>query len=139
MEFTQIFQFLVLLVLLLVPIFTYRLFRKYFRGLSGFVLTVVVSALIMSFVVIVRWLGYDWYLEQQIAPLDRNSDGFWTLDEEATWTEQDFKNMSIYIGDGGGNVFAIFIYPAFSLLYSTLIVSLYWLVNLIQFKRTENA
>lgn len=111
---------------LLIPIFVSFVIRKRLQGVKGFFLVVAISSVIMSTITIAQVVIYNWNLEQKIAPLDRNGDGFWTPDEEATWTEQDHKNMRAYIGDGGRNVFAVFVFPIFSLLYSFLVVTVYW-------------
>lgn len=127
MTFGQLVQIAILIALLSVPVVVCFGIRKRFRGVKGFALAFVISATLMSAAVIVRWLGYDWYLEQQIAPLDRNGDGVWTPDEEATWTQEDKRNMDAYFGDGGRNVFAAIIFPAFSAAYSLAVVTIYWL------------
>lgn len=118
MEVSQFVYLVVFTALLAVPVFTCTLVRKRFRGLSGIALVVIVSSVVMSSVVIIQQLSYDWYLEQQIAPLDRNGDGFWTDVEQSTWTDQDYKNMEAHIGDGGRNVFSAIVFPIFSIVYS---------------------
>ncbi|MGF1461480.1 MAG: hypothetical protein ACFBSG_20940 [Leptolyngbyaceae cyanobacterium] len=108
-----------LLVLVLVPFITAFLVRQRFTGKVAFVGIVVVSSLMMSSLVIVQWWAYNAHLERQIAPLDRDGDGFWSTAEQETWTEQDRQNMAAYIGDGGRNVWAIGVAPVLSVAYST--------------------
>lgn len=127
MTLGQVIQIATFLALLFVPVIVCSGIRKRIRGFKGFALSFAISAALMSGAVVVQWVGYDWYLEQQIAPLDRNGDGFWTLDEEATWTKEDRRNMDSYFGDGGRNVFAAIIFPAFSATYSLAVVTIYWL------------
>jgi hypothetical protein len=139
MTSSQIIQTVVLLSLLSVPVFISFIIRKRFNGVKGFVLAFVISAGLMSGTVVFQWLSYDWYLEQQIAPLDRNGDGVWTPDEEAAWTKEDRRNMDAYFGDGGRNVFAAIIFPLFSAAYSFAIVAIYWLVTAVKHRRVKHA
>ena len=131
----QILHIAVYIVLSCVPVAVAYTVRKRLTGLVGFGLVVVLSSVLMSGVVIVQWLGYDSYLEAKIAPLDRNGDGSWSDDEIATWSEEDHKYMDSYIGDGGRNVFAAIIFPVFSLAYSFIVASIYWLVIYIRSRR----
>ncbi len=135
----QVIQIAILTALLSVPVVICVGIRKRFQGVKGFALAVAISAALMSGVVIVQWLGYDWYLEQQIAPLDRNGDGVWTPDEEATWTSEDKRNMEAYFGDGGRNVFAAILFPAFSTAYSLMVAGMYWWLMAVKQRRAEHA
>jgi hypothetical protein len=128
MPLGQIIQIAIFVALLSVPIFICLAIRRRFQGIKGFILAVVISTVLMSIVVIIQWLGYDWLLEQKITPLDRNGDGLWAPDEEATWTKEDRRNIDFYFGDGGRNVFAVFVFPALSAVYSLAIATFYWLV-----------
>jgi hypothetical protein len=111
---------------LLIPILASIFVRKRARGIKGFMLVIAISSVLMSSIAIAQVVIYNWTLEQKIAPLDRNGDGFWTPDEEATWSERDQKNLSGYMGDGGRNVFAAFVFPIFSILYSFVVTTVYW-------------
>jgi hypothetical protein len=73
-------------------------------------------------------MANDYYLELEIAKLDRDGDGFWSDDEQLTWTGEDRANLERHIGDGGRNVFSAIIFPIFSACYSLIIVSTWWLV-----------
>ncbi len=108
-----------LLGLMMVPWVTMVMVRKRFSGMTAFVLVVVISFAVISSAIMAQWWIYNGYLEQQIAPLDLDGDGFWSAAEKATWTEQDHQNMAAYIGDGGRNVFVFFVAPVLSLLYAT--------------------
>lgn len=138
MDINQIIQIITFLVLLMMPLICCVFVGKRFQGFSGLAISVVAAALIMSSLVLIQWLSYDWYLEQQITPLDRNGDGFWTNDERATWTDQDRKNMEVYFGDGGRNVFALMIFSVFSIVYSLLIGAGYWLIVAIRSRHSKN-
>ena len=124
--------------LLFVPIVLSALVRKRYVRIDGFLISVVLSSVLMSSTVIATWLVFDWRLEKKIAVLDRDGDGFWSPDEEASWTEEERHNMEVYIGDGGRNVFAVIIYPVFSVAYSFIVVGVYWFVSVFK-KRRENA
>ncbi|WP_438463450.1 hypothetical protein [Marinomonas sp. PE14-40] len=121
-------------VLFCVPFVVAYKVRKKSIGVFGFAKGVVFSTLIMSVIGIALWFGYSIYLEILISPLDRNGDGLWTPEEETTWTEQDRKNMDTFFGDGGRNIFAVFIFPILSLLFSFSIMTLYWLMHFIKSK-----
>lgn len=131
----QVIHIAVYIVLSFVPIAVAYKVRKRLTGVGGFGLVVVLSSVLMSGVVIAQWLGYDSYLDYRVSPLDRNGDGFWSDDEEATWSEEDHKNMDLYIGDGGRNVFAVIIFPMFSFAYSFIVSSIYWFVIYIRSRR----
>ncbi|NQD36872.1 hypothetical protein HPT27_07520 [Permianibacter sp. IMCC34836] len=114
------------LLLLLTPFIVLFFIKKSRNGYARLVISALLSAAFMSGVVIVNWFGYDFYLEQRIAPLDRNGDGIWTPEEEATWTEEDRKALSAHLSDGGRNVFSVFIFPIFSVVYSCIAVMACW-------------
>ncbi|BBM02056.1 hypothetical protein [Microbulbifer sp. GL-2] len=128
MEPVQIFYAAIYFLLLGVPFVVAYWVRKRAVSLRSFSLVVVVSAAIMSGVVIVQWLGYDIYLGYRVASLDRDGDGFWTAEETATWSASDQKYMDAYIGDGGRNVFAAIIFPILSVIYSLLASLLYFYI-----------
>lgn len=133
----QLIRIAIFVALLSVPVVVCFGIRKRIRGFKGFALSFVISAALMSGAVLGQWLGYSWYLEYQIAPLDRNGDGFWTPDEEATWTKEDRRNMDSYFGDGGRNVFAAIIFPTFSAAYSLAVVTVYWLFMAVKQRRDK--
>ena len=135
----QPIQMAILVALLAVPVVVCFVIRKRFQGVQGFALAVVISAALLSGAVIVQWLSYGWYLEQQIAPLDRNGDGVWTPEEEATWTEEDKRNMDTFIGDGGRNVFAAIVFPVLSAAYSLTVVTVYWIFMAVKRRRVKHA
>lgn len=112
-----------ILFALVIPLITTAIVRKRFSGMAAFGLIVVVSFLLMSGLIMAKWWVHHWSLEQQIAPLDRDGDGFWSAAEKATWTEQDHQNMAAYMGDGGRNVFAILVAPVLALIYSIMVAS----------------
>jgi len=128
MELRQAIILAIYIGVLAAPLFICFAVRKRTKSKIGFTLAVLFSAGLMSAVVLADWVGYDYYLEREIAPLDRDGNGFWTPDEEATWTIQDYKTLEAYIGDGGRNMFAAIIFPMFSVLYSVIVVSLFWLI-----------
>lgn len=130
-------QFVFVIGLLSVPVMVCVAVRKRFRGIKGFAAAVIASAALMSGAVIVQWWCYDWYLERQIAPLDRNGDGLWTPDEEVTWTKEDRRLLSTYHGDGGRNVFAVFVWPALSVAYSIAVAAMYWLALAVKRRRAK--
>lgn len=108
-----------LLGLMAMPWIIMVIVRKRFSRTTAFVLVTVISFAVLSSVIITQWWLHNGYLEQQIALLDRDGDGFWSAADKATWTEQDHQTMAAYIGDGGRNVFVFFVAPVLSLLYST--------------------
>ncbi len=111
-------------ILLIMPWAISALVRRYVTGFSAVVLTVGISVVLMTGLILALWWVDNWQLAQQIAPLDRDGDGFWSTAEQATWTAQDHKNMAAYIGDGGRNVFAFAIAPAFALMYSGMVAAI---------------
>jgi hypothetical protein len=115
-------------LLLVVPFGVAYWIRKRTTSVLGFILIVGVSSVLMSSVVITQWLGYDLYLDHKVEMLDRNGDGFWSAEETLTWSISEQRYVDSYIGDGGRNVFAVIIFPVFSLVYSLLASLLYLLV-----------
>lgn len=63
------------LPLLVIPVLLAFVIRKRIQGVGAFILIVGISSLLMSSVVIINVVIYNWYLEEQIAPLDRDGDG----------------------------------------------------------------
>lgn len=127
MSLEQMIYLVIAMLLLLVPLLLCYLLRKRSKGALAFMILVGMSAFIMSSVVIAQWAAFNWSLESKIETLDRDGNGVWSQQETDTWTEEDHKNMDTYIGDGGRNVFAVIIFPIVALIYSLLIVSLYWM------------
>lgn len=125
-------------VLLFVPVVTSALVQKKYARIAGFLLAAVLSSVLMSSAVITTWLVSEWRLEQRIAVLDRDGDGFFSPDEETTWTEEERHSMDVHIGDGGRNVFAAIIFPVFSAAYSFIVVGVYWVVSMFK-QRRKNA
>ena len=125
-------------LLLFVPVLTSMLVRKKFLRVGGFLLSVVLSSFLMSSTVVAHWLAFDWYLAKKIEVLDRDGDGFWSPEEEATWTTEERENLETHIGDGGRNVFSAIIFPVFSVVYSVVAAGVYWGVVTIR-QRKKNA
>ena len=134
----EILYIIIYISLLAVPFGVAYKVRERFKGGAGFCIIVVLSTVLMSSTVIALWIGNDWYLETEVAKLDRNGDGFWSQNETESWTPDEQKTMDSYIGDGGRNVFAAIIFPIFSLAYSTVMASIYWLVATLRM-RYKNA
>ena len=86
------------------------------------------SWVVMSLTVVTLWLTYDLYLAYKLDLLDINGDGTWSNKEMESWTEEDHNNLKRYYGDGGRNVFAVFIFPIFALVYSFLVTAIYWFI-----------
>ena len=135
MSLEQMIYIGIALLLLLVPLLLCYLLRKRSKGALFFIIIVGLSAFIMSGVVIAHWAGFNWVLESKIATLDRNGDGIFSQQETDTWTEEDHRNMDVYIADGGRNGFVFIMFPIVSLIYSLIIVSLYWLLSWLVQKR----
>jgi hypothetical protein len=89
----------------------------------------------MSTIVIFRWYIYDLYLDYQVSFLDRDNDGMWSGVEQETWSEEEIKYYNAHFADGGRNVFAIFMFPIFSFIYSTLSISIYWIILKVRRRR----
>ena len=94
-------------------------------GIKGFILAFIFSVLFMCLIVVLIWFINALILEYKISFLDRDGDGFWSTDEQSTWTEAEKQNMDRYIGDGGRNLFTFFLFPIFSIIYSLIITSIY--------------
>lgn len=110
------------------PFFVAYKVRKRIKGASALFLSIFLSFILMILFVFIPWLGFDWYLDFQVAKLDRNSDGFFAYDEIETWTQDEQATWDRYIGDGGRNTFLFMLFPIFSVVYSTVVGLFYWLV-----------
>ncbi|WP_339846667.1 hypothetical protein [uncultured Halopseudomonas sp.] len=135
----EIWYIATLIALLFVPFLLAYPIRGRFDSKRGLVLTIFLSAALMSGVVIANLAYNDWVLDQEIAVLDRDGDGFWSEEEEASWTEGEQRLMQSYIGDGGRNGFAVIIFPIFSFFYSTIVATLLWLAFHYIERRKSNA
>ncbi len=128
-----------LLIFLSMPFLVIVTVRERFNGFIGFALCAVLSSVLMATPGVVIWLGIDYHFEQKVAPLDRDGDGFWSDDEEATWTKEEKKHLEQYkryIGDNGRNVFALVLFSIFSTCFSFLVVSGWWLIAYFKQSRT---
>lgn len=122
------------IIALLVPIFVFYKLRTNFTGFTLYTYSIFISFFIMSSIAILRWYGYDLYIDYQISFLDYDGDGVWSSLEQSTWSDEENKYRDIYFNDGGRNVFALVIFPIFSLFYSIIIISLYWFIIRIKSK-----
>lgn len=82
---------------------------------------VMLSAFIMATLVIAAWYSLDLALEQHLSTLDKDGDSVWTEEEQRSWSETDWRYYHLAIGDGGRNVFAVFVFPIFSVIYPALV------------------
>jgi hypothetical protein len=80
------------------------------------------SAAIMSLTVICLWWFLDHALTDQLPALDRNGDGNWSQSEQASWSERERACYELALDDGARNLFALYVYPVFSLTYSTIVI-----------------
>ena len=128
MEFKLIINFLIWICIFSAPVFICFLIRKRSIRFRAWLTSFVISWGIMAVTVFALWLGYDLYLSYKMGLLDIDGDGIWSNQEMESWTEEDHNIMKRYYGDGGRNVFAVFIFPIFSLAYSLLVTVVYWLV-----------
>ncbi|MFC3532131.1 hypothetical protein ACFOLG_08015 [Vogesella facilis] len=82
----------------------------------------VLAALLSFFVISTISIGLlaldNWSTQQQVDRMDRDHDGFFSPDEQASWSAKERKVMDHYIGDGGRNVFGGIIVPVAGLIYS---------------------
>ena len=125
-------------VLLLVPVALSLFIRKKNQGIVGYFCTVILSTALMSGTVIGFWLWSDWSLENKVKVLDRNGDGVWSPQEEATWSSEEKEILQAHMGDGGQSVFAAIVFPIFSIIYSLVLVGSYWAIANIS-NRRKNA
>ena len=136
MELKQIIGLLCYLCIFFIPVLACTLIRRRGIGFKYWLLSFVLSWVVMVITVLALWFGYDCYLSYKMSLLDTNSDGIWSNQEMESWTEDDHNTMNRYYGDGGRNVFAVFIFPIFSLVYSLFVTAIYWAVAN---KRRKNA
>ena len=87
------------------------------------------SAAAMSLLVICLWWFLDDALIEQLQALDRNGDGIWSESEEAALSESERAWYQLALDDGARNLFALYVYPVFSLTYSTIVIGGWLLVT----------
>lgn len=80
------------------------------------------SAAAMSLAVIAVWYALDLVLIEFLQDLDRDGDGVWSEAEEATWSARERAHYELAIDDGARNLFALYVYPVFSLTYSAIVI-----------------
>lgn len=80
------------------------------------------SAAAMSLTVICLWWFLDNALVDHLQALDRNGDGIWSESEQASWSERERAYYQLALDDGARNLFALYVYPLFSLTYSVVVV-----------------
>lgn len=81
-----------------------------------------VSAAAMSLMVFGFWYALDLALAEFLQDLDRNGDGVWSDAEKATWSERERAQFEFAIDDGARNLFALYVYPVFSLTWSAIVI-----------------
>jgi hypothetical protein len=81
-----------------------------------------VSAAAMSLTVICCWYALDLALLDLLQDLDRNGDGVWSDAERATLSARERAQYELLVDDGARNLFALYVYPIFSLTYSSVVV-----------------
>lgn len=128
MEIKPILYLLIWIYLFSAPVFICSLVRKRAIGFKAWLASFIVSWGSMVITVCVLWLGYDLYLSYKTALLDIDGNGMWSNQEMESWTKDDHNTLNRHIGDGGRNVFALFIFPIFSFAYSLMITVVYWLI-----------
>jgi hypothetical protein len=80
------------------------------------------SAAAMSLAVICCWYALDIALLDLLEDLDRNGDGVLSDAERAAWSERERAQYELFVDDGARNLFALYVYPVFSLTYSAVVV-----------------
>lgn len=80
------------------------------------------SAAAMSLTVVCCWYALDFALLDLLRELDRNGDGVWSDAERATWSAREHARFALVVDDGARNLFALYVYPVFSLTYSAIVV-----------------
>ena len=130
----QIYSILLFGLTLYIPIYVFMKIRNNFNGLALFTFSIFLSVILMSTIMILRWWFYDLYLDYQISFLDLDHNGIWTPEETATWSTKEKGIYHAYFADGGRNVFAIFMFPIFSVFYSLISITIYGLYT----KRKNN-
>ncbi|MGD8841821.1 MAG: hypothetical protein PVI70_19590 [Gammaproteobacteria bacterium] len=80
------------------------------------------SAAAMSLLVICLWWYLDDALIDYLRVLDRNGDGIWSESEVASFSESERAWYQLALDDGARNLFALYVYPVFSLTYSTVVI-----------------
>ncbi|ELP5730762.1 hypothetical protein ABMX92_18250 [Vibrio vulnificus] len=128
MEIKLILYLLIWICIFSAPVFVCLLVRKRSIRFKAWLTSFIVSWGFMVLAVFVLWLGYDLYISYKMGLLDIDGDGMWSNQEMESWTEDDHNTMKRHFGDGGRNVFALFIFPILSLLYSLLVTVMYWLI-----------
>ena len=80
------------------------------------------SSALMSLTVIGCWYALDLALLDLLRELDRNGDGLWSDAERATWSALERERYALVVDDGARNLFALYVYPVFSLTWSAIVV-----------------
>ncbi|HKJ53917.1 MAG TPA: hypothetical protein VKB27_20665 [Gammaproteobacteria bacterium] len=110
------------LLALAIPIMLVARVRRPAALLPRTVLLLFGSAAIMSLLVISLWWFLDDALTDQLQALDRNGDGTWSESEQDSWSERERAYYRLALDDGARNLFALYVYPVFSLTYSAIVI-----------------
>lgn len=81
-----------------------------------------ISAAAMSLTVVCCWYALDLALLDMLSELDRNGDGILGDAEQASWSARESARYALFVDDGARNLFALYVYPVFSLTYSAIVV-----------------
>lgn len=114
------------------PILIKSFLKKQSTRLLSSIIAFVGSAVLMSAFFIGSVFIDNYLLEKEVEKLDRNGDGFYTASDEATWTTEDYNTMAQFAGDGGRNVFAVYFFPIFSVVYTAIIWIIIYIIGVIR-------
>jgi len=120
---------------LAIPIVLVLKVRRPAALLPRAVLLLFGSAVIMSLTVICLWWFLDDALTDHLQALDRNGDGIWSESEENSWSERERAYYQLALDDGARNLFALYVYPVFSLTYSAIVIG-GWMLFIV-FRRND--
>ena len=103
------------LVFLLIP---WLCIAAFMRMGKSTVLAALLSFFVISTISIGALVLDNRSTQQVIDRMDRNHDGIFSIEEEASWSVEERKAMDHYIGDGGRNIAGVIIIPGVGLIYS---------------------
>ena len=119
---------------LVIPFFAHFKQRKLKNKLVNSMVNMAISFFCMSIIVVAAWYILDLALDSHLNALDRDGDTIFSKQEQSTWSKRDWQFYDFAIGDGGRNVFAVFVFPVFAACYSFIIIAVLGLIAKIRGK-----
>jgi hypothetical protein len=128
----ELINIILIAAALISPILIKSITIKQSKRLLTSAIGLISSAILVSIFLFGTFYAENYFESSEIEKLDIDKDGFYTAIDEATWTQSDREMISRYYNDGGGNAFAVILFPIFSIIYTSIIWGFRYIIEVIR-------